>query len=47
MVTFHSLEDFDPDNVLFFPLLLYADKTGTDMNQWYLLEPWMFTAPIL
>jgi hypothetical protein len=20
---------------------------GMDMNQWYLLEPWMFTTPIL
>jgi hypothetical protein len=25
--TFNSLEDFDPDNDLFFPLVLYADKT--------------------
>ncbi len=39
--TFASLEDFDPDNDLFFPLVLYANKTGTDINQWYLLEPWM------
>ncbi len=23
--TFNSLEDFDPDNDLFFPLVLYAD----------------------
>jgi hypothetical protein len=46
--TFDSLEDFDPYNDLFFPLVLYADKTaGTDMNQWYLLEPWMFTTPLL
>jgi hypothetical protein len=34
---FDSLEDFDPDNDLFFPLVLYANKTGTNMNQWYLL----------
>jgi hypothetical protein len=40
--TFDSLEDFDPNNDLFFTLVLYADKTGTNMNQWYLLEPWMF-----
>jgi hypothetical protein len=45
--TFDSLEDFDPDNDLFFPLVLYANKTGTDMNQWYPLEPWMFTTPLL
>jgi hypothetical protein len=30
---FDSLEDYDPKNDLFFPLVLYADKTGTDMNQ--------------
>jgi hypothetical protein len=45
--TFASLEDFDPNNDLFFPLVLYANKTGTDMNQWYPLEPWMFTTPLL
>jgi hypothetical protein len=45
--TFASLEDFDPDNDLFFPLVLYANKTGTDVNQWYTLEPWMFTTPLL
>jgi hypothetical protein len=44
--TFDSLEDFDPDNDLFFPYILYAGKTGTDMNQQYLLEPWMFTTPL-
>jgi hypothetical protein len=27
--TFDSLEDFDPNNDLFFPLVLYANKTGT------------------
>jgi hypothetical protein len=45
--TFASLEDFDPNNDLFFPLVLYVNKTGTDINQWYLLEPWMFTTPLL
>ena len=34
---------FDPDEELFFPLILYADKTGTDVNQRYPLEPWMFS----
>ena len=42
-----SLEDFDPDKDLFLPLNLYADKTGTDVNQRYPLEPWMFTTPLL
>jgi hypothetical protein len=45
--TFASPEDFDPDNDLFFPLVLCANKTGTVVNQWYLLEPWMFTTPHL
>jgi hypothetical protein len=26
--------------------VLYANKTGTDVNQWYPLEPWMFTTPL-
>jgi hypothetical protein len=45
--TFASLEDFDPNNDLFFTLVLYANKTGTDINQRYPLEPWMFTTPLL
>jgi hypothetical protein len=45
--TFESLEDFDPDNDFFLPLVLYRDKTGTDINQRYPLEPWMFTTPVL
>jgi hypothetical protein len=45
--TFVSLEDFDPDNDLFFPIVLYANKTGTDINQRYPMEPWMFTTPLL
>jgi hypothetical protein len=45
--TFDSLEDFDTENDLFFPLVLYADKTATNVNQQYLLEPWRFTSPIL
>ncbi len=43
--TFESLEDFDPDNDFFLPLVLYGDKTGTDVNQ--PLKPWMFTTPML
>jgi hypothetical protein len=45
--TFESLEDFDPDNDFFLPLVLYRDKTGTDINQRYPLEPWMFTTHVL
>lgn len=45
--TYDSLEGFDPDNDLFFPINLYANKMGTDVNQRYLLEPFMFTSPIL
>jgi hypothetical protein len=32
--TFASLEDFDLDNDLFFPLVLYANKIGPYVNQW-------------
>jgi hypothetical protein len=45
--TFESLEDFDPDNDFFLPLVLFGDKTGTNINQWYPLEPWMSTTPVL
>jgi hypothetical protein len=45
--TYNSLDDFNPETDLFVPINLYADKTGTDINQWYPLEPWMFTTPIL
>ena len=33
----------DPENEYVMPLILYADKTGTDAMQRYPLEPWMFT----
>jgi hypothetical protein len=36
-------EDFDPDQDYFLALQVYGDKTGTDVNQRYPLEPWMFT----
>jgi hypothetical protein len=46
--TFDSQEDFVPDKDLFFLLVFYADKPDTNIvNQWYLLEPWMFTTPLL
>ncbi len=41
-----ALDDFDPDFDFFFPLILYADKTGTDVLQRYPLEPWMFTTAL-
>jgi hypothetical protein len=40
-------KETDQDNGLFFPLELYADKICTTINQGYLLEPWMFTTPLL
>jgi hypothetical protein len=36
-------KDFDPDQDYFLALQVYGDKTGTDVNQRYPLEPWMFT----
>jgi hypothetical protein len=40
-------DDFDPDVDFFLPLQLYGNKTGTDVNQCYPLEPWMFTFALL
>jgi hypothetical protein len=28
-------------------LQIYGEKTGTGVNQWYPLEPWMFTVVVL
>jgi hypothetical protein len=39
--------DFDPDQDFFLASMLYGDKTGTDINQQYPLEPWMFTLVLL
>jgi hypothetical protein len=36
-------EDFDPGQDYFLALQVYGDKTGTNVNQRYPLEPWMFT----
>ena len=33
----------DPTKEVLLALILYGDKTGTDVNQRYALEPWMFT----
>jgi hypothetical protein len=32
----------DPTKEVLLALILYGDKTGTDVNQRYALEPWMF-----
>jgi hypothetical protein len=42
-----DIEGFDPENDLFLPIMMYGNKTGTNINQRYPLEPWMFTACIL
>jgi Plavaka transposase len=42
-----GIEDFDAEKDLFLPVMMYGDKTGTDVNQRYPLEPWMFTICIL
>ena len=41
--SFDQIREYDPAKDLFVPLILYADKTGTDRYQRYPLEPWMFT----
>ena len=41
------LSGFVPGKDLFCPLILYADKTGTDHFQRYPLEPWMFTTALI
>ncbi len=40
-------EDFDPEQDFFLALQMYGDKTGTNVNQCYRLEPWMFTLAVL
>jgi len=42
-----QMEDFDPDLDFFLAVMLYGDKTGTDVNQRYPLEPWMYTVLVL
>jgi hypothetical protein len=42
-----GIEDFDVENDLFLAVMMYGDKTGTDVNQRYPLEPWMFTVCVL
>ena len=35
--------DFEPERDIMLPLILYMDKTGTDVNQRYSLEPVLFS----
>lgn len=42
-----GMDDFDPQFDLFLAIMMYGDKTGTDVNQRYPLEPWVFTLPLL
>jgi hypothetical protein len=42
-----GIEDFDVENDLFLAVMMYSDKTGTDVNQRYPLEPWMFTVCVI
>jgi len=39
--------DFDSDNDMMLPIILYMDKTGTDVNQRYSLEPVLFSLAAL
>ena len=36
-------KDFNPKNDIMLPIILYMDKTGTDVNQRYSLEPVLFS----
>ena len=38
-----QFQDFDPTNDVMLPIILYMDKTGTDVNQRYSLEPVLFS----
>ncbi len=39
--------NFNPDNDVMLPIILYLDKTGTDVLQRYSLEPMLFTTAAL
>jgi hypothetical protein len=43
----NNLDDFDAEHDFFIGIVIYGDKTGTDVNQRYPLEPWMFTLAVL
>jgi hypothetical protein len=42
-----GIEDFHIEQDLFLAVMMYGNKMGTDVNQRYPLEPWMFTVCIL
>jgi hypothetical protein len=42
-----NMQDFDPNLDFFVGVMLYGDKMGTNVNQCYPLEPWMFTLTTL
>lgn len=42
-----AIDDFDDNFDLVLGVIIYGDKTGTDVNQRYPLEPWMFSVVIL
>jgi len=39
--------NFNPDSDVMLPIILYLDKTGTDVLQRYSLEPLLFTTAAL
>jgi hypothetical protein len=41
--TSQQYQDFDPNHDIMLPIILYMDKTGTDVNQRYSLEPVLFS----
>jgi hypothetical protein len=43
----NEIDDFDKHKDLFLALMIFGDKTGTDVNQKYPLELWMFTVLLL
>jgi hypothetical protein len=45
--TLEAMDDFDEVLDLLIGILMYGDKTGTDVNQRYPLEPWMYTIGLL
>ena len=42
-----EIDDFDDNFDLLLGGIIYGDKTGTDVNQRYPLEPWMFSVLLL
>jgi hypothetical protein len=42
-----GIQDFNVDRDLLLAIMIYRHKTGTNVNQRYLLEPWIFTVLLL